>query len=157
MTVNVEKLVNCFGLTHQQLLDGKIINYKTPPKGTQSDESLTLDMKKEGIFLSFDNTISPGKPLKEITLTLHDGNKKWVFPNELPFGLKKEMNRKWVHENFGNPEKSIPPMVIMKEEMGWYDRYSLKKMSTPTTIVFQFDLNEYVETVTFIPTVLLRW
>lgn len=116
MTINITKLVGSFGLTYKQLLDGNIINYKTPPKGKQSDESLALDMKKEGVFLSFDNTVSPGQLLKEITLTLLDNNKEWLFPNELPFGLQKEMSRKWVHEHFGEPEKSIPPMVIMNKK-----------------------------------------
>lgn len=60
MTVNIEKSAGSFGLTHQQLLDGNIINHKTSPKGIQSDEYLTLDMKKEGVFLSFNNTVSPG-------------------------------------------------------------------------------------------------
>lgn len=155
MTVKIDALIHSLGKPWQTIYNSGIITYKTPPKGTQSDEFLTLDMKREGVFLSFEN--NEDKTLGEISLELRTGSKDGVFPNILPAPLKTVMTREWVHEVFGEPEKSTPPEVFMKRQIGWIERYSLKGTENPTTIVFHYDTEEIAEAVTFLPTSKLRW
>lgn len=87
MTVNVETLIHNLGKSYNDLLDAELVPYKTPPTGFSGDPDLSLDMAKEGIYLSF---IRDGRILQEITLhILRPEIKNWCFPNELPFGLKR--------------------------------------------------------------------
>lgn len=88
MTANIEVLMRSPGKPYQAIRDARIIMYKTPPKGTQCDPSLTLDMKKESIFLSFDNDSL--RALSEISLELKSGRKDGAYPDELPIPLKPE-------------------------------------------------------------------
>lgn len=155
MTVKIEALIQSLGKPWQTIYNAGIITYKSPPKGTKTDPVLTLDMKKEGIFLSFDN--NEEKSLGEISLELTAANQGDIFPNELPNPLKPSMSREWVHDTFGEPEKSNPPKVVMTMKVGWIERYSLKGGSVPTTITFYYDMDEIVEAVTFQPTSRLRW
>jgi len=79
MMVNIEALIRSLGKPYQAIRDAEIIMYKTPPQGTQCDPILTLEMKKEGLFLSFDNNTQ--KTLSEITLELISGRQNGVYPN----------------------------------------------------------------------------
>lgn len=107
MTVNVESLIRCLGKTYENILEAGILPYRTKPIGAPRSPNLGLEMAREGIFLSFKRT---GRVLKSITLRLqHDPIKNWVFPNELPSPLQKNMTRQWVHDTFGEPDKSVPP------------------------------------------------
>ena len=155
MTVNVEALVRSLDKPYQAIRDAEIITYKTPPKGTQCDLFLTLDMKKEGIYLSFEN--SPEKILSEITLQLASGRKNGVYPNELFPPLKPDMSREWAHETFGVPDKSIPPKVIFKRSFGWRDCFSIERLHIPVTMVILYGPDEISESVTFLSTSRLRW
>jgi hypothetical protein len=155
MTVNIEALMRSLGKPYKAIRDAGIITYKTPPQGTQCDPSLTLEMKKEGLFLSFDNDAQ--KTLSEITLELISGRQNGIYPNELPTPLKQEMSRQWVHENFGEPDKSIPPEVIFKRSFGWRDRFTVEDFHIPITMVILFGVDELAESVTFLPTAKLRW
>ncbi|WP_248846538.1 DUF6392 family protein, partial [Hafnia paralvei] len=99
MTVNVEKLINSLGKSYLELIDSEVIVYKTPPKGASGSPVLSLEMAREGIFLSF---WRDGRVLKAVTLTIQDDDiTDWVFPNELPPPLQKSMSRQWVHEQMG--------------------------------------------------------
>lgn len=155
MTVNVEALMRSLGKPYQAIRDAGIITYKTPPQGTQCDPFLTLDMKSEGVFLSFDN--DKNKSLSDVTLRIKTNKKGWVFPNELPTPLQQDMSRQWVHESFGDPEKSIPPKVILKTEFGWRDRFTVEDFHIPITMVVLFDSEDMAKTVSFIPTSKIRW
>ncbi|ATA25842.1 pyocin immunity protein [Brenneria goodwinii] len=155
MTVNIEALICSLEKPWQAIRDAGIITYKTPPQGTQCDPYLTLEMKKEGLFLTFDNDAN--KSLSEIVLKLKTEKKDWVFPNELPSPLQQNMSRRWVHETFGDPDKSNPPKVVLKMEIGWIERFTVEDFHIPLTMCVYYDMGEMVEAVTFLPTSRLRW
>ncbi|WP_387691292.1 DUF6392 family protein [Photorhabdus sp. RM71S] len=155
MTVNVEALINSLGKTYQEIFDEGLIPYKTKPSGFSGDEVVCLDMVREGVFLAF---YREGKRLKEITLTLFDEKKPlYQFPNELPSPLVSQMSRQWVHEQFGEPEKSQPPEVIMKRQFGWADLYTVLDFRIPTSMQVDYDLLEQVKSIAFLPTSEVRW
>lgn len=155
MTVNIEALIRGMNKPYQTIRDAGIITYNPPPKGTQHDPFLTLDMKSEGVFLSFDNNES--RPLTDITLRIKTDKKSWKFPGQLPLELQQDMSRQWVHEKFGNPDKSIPPKVLFNMEFGWRDRFTVDGFHTPITMIVLFDMTDMVKSVSFIPTAKLRW
>ncbi len=112
-------------------------------------------MAKEGVFLAFKRD---GRILKEITLSIqHDTLKDWTFPNELPTPLQKRMSRQWVHENFGEPGNSVPPRVIMKQAIGWIERFTVEDFHIPVTMQVRYNMAEMIAAVTFLPTSELRW
>ncbi|MEW9209562.1 DUF6392 family protein [Citrobacter werkmanii] len=155
MTVNVDALINSLGKSYIELVDSGLVVYKSPPKGSSGSPVLSLDMAREGIFLSFwrDRRI-----LKAITLTIQDDEANdWVFPNELPAPLEKKMNRPWVHQHIGEPLRSTPPKVIMKQAFGWTDLYEAKGRAIPTSMQVSYDVMDFVRSVTFMPTADLRW
>lgn len=55
MSLNVEKLIENIGKSYQDIYDQGLIPYKTKPTGTVSDDIAGLNMRREGIFLSFIN------------------------------------------------------------------------------------------------------
>ncbi|EPL9570047.1 DUF6392 family protein [Providencia rettgeri] len=102
MSVNIEALVQRLGDTYDELyLDG-LIPYKTKPQGNSGDDVLTLRMSKEYTFLAFEN---PSKKLTEVTITVlpDDMRNGWMFPNDIPFGLKQVITERWLYEHFGSP------------------------------------------------------
>ncbi|HBT3269051.1 TPA: hypothetical protein MBF47_005394, partial [Klebsiella pneumoniae] len=68
MNIDVETLVKQLGKDHQEIYDSGLIKYKTKPTATAGYDTATLDMKREGLFFSFEN--DKNKTFKEITLTL---------------------------------------------------------------------------------------
>ncbi|WP_145515814.1 DUF6392 family protein [Yersinia aleksiciae] len=155
MTVNVEALIRSLGNSYQEIFDAGLIPYKTEPKGAPSSQKLSLDMAKEGVFLSFKRD---GKILKEISLSIeNDKVKNWEFPNELPPPLQKIMSREWVHETFGQPDNVVPPKVIAKLTFGWVERFTIEGFHIPITMRIAYDIKEMVKDVTFLPTSELRW
>jgi len=87
MIVNIDALINSLGKSYSELVDSAMIVYKSPPRGSSGSPELSLDMAREGIFLSF---WRDGRILKAITLTIQDDkNTEWMFPNELPAPLEK--------------------------------------------------------------------
>ena len=87
MNIDVETLVKQLGKDHQEIYDSGLIKYKTKPTATAGYDTATLDMKREGLFFSFEN--DKNKTFKEITLTLEDDDiTDWVFPNSMPFNLE---------------------------------------------------------------------
>ncbi|PLR43209.1 MULTISPECIES: DUF6392 family protein [Yersiniaceae] len=155
MTVNVDAMVNSLGKSYIELVDSGLVVYKSPPKGASGSPVLSLDMAREGIFLSFWRN---GRILKAVTLTIQDDETTdWVFPNELPAPLKKKMTRSWVHENIGSPLRSTPPKVIMRRAFGWTDLYEAKGRPVPTSMQISYDVMDNVRSVTFMLTAELRW
>ncbi|WP_391527934.1 DUF6392 family protein [Photorhabdus akhurstii] len=155
MTVNIGALINSLGKSYQEIFDEGLIPYKTKPTGSSGDEVICLDMVKEGVFLAF---YREGKRLKEITLTLLDEKKPlYQFPNELPSPLVPLMSRQWVHEQFGEPEKSLPPRKRLTKKIGWTELYTLLDSRIPTSMQVDYDLLERVRLVTFLPTSAVRW
>ncbi|EEL2011256.1 pyocin immunity protein [Salmonella enterica] len=155
MTVNVNALIHSLEKTYQELVDAGLITYKTMPESSSGEPNIHLNMAKEGVFLSFkrDNRI-----FKEMTLRIQNEKiKNWVFPNELPLELQKEMTREWVHKKFGTPMRSIAPQIIMRKEFGWCDLYSIDKTPIPVSMQFDYDTRDFVKTITFLPTSELRW
>jgi len=155
MTVNIEALIRSLDKPYQTIRDAGIMTYKTPPQGTQSDPVLTLKMKSEGVSLTFDNDAD--KALSEILLNIQNDKKDWVLPNKLPSPLQQDMSRQWVHETFGDPDKSTPPEVFMKMKIGWIERFTIEDFHMPLTMCIYYDMDEMVEAVTFLPTHRLRW
>ncbi|PLR41973.1 DUF6392 family protein [Chimaeribacter arupi] len=155
MTVNVDAMINSLGKSYIELVDSGLVVYKSPPKGASGSPVLSLDMAREGIFLSF---WRDGRILKAVTLTIQDDETTdWMFPNELPAPLEKKMTRSWVHEHFGEPLRSTPPKVIMKRAFGWTDLYEADGRPIPTNMQISYDVMDNVRSVTFMPTSELRW
>ncbi|MBI0274716.1 pyocin immunity protein [Hafnia alvei] len=155
MTVDVSKLINCLGKNYLELINSGLIAYKSPPIASSGDPDLSLNMAKEGLFLSFKRD---GRILQAIVLKIqNDKAKDWIFPNELPSPLQKSMSRQWVHEHIGAPLRCIPPKVIMKRAFGWTDLYEAKGLSIPTSMQISYDMIDKVRSVTYMPTSELRW
>ena len=155
MSVNVEALINSLGKTYQEIFDAGLIPYKRKPTVFSGDPDISLDMVKEGVYLSFNRS---DRVLNEITLTFIDDDKKnWIFPNELKLPLKKYMPRDYFHEFFGTPVKSSPPEIILKRQFGWIELYSVEGRCQPTSMQVNYTLDEVVKTITFLLTSTVRW
>lgn len=155
MTVNINELISSLGKSYLELTDSGLITYKSPPTASSGDPDLSLDMAKEGLFLSFKRD---GRVLQAIVLKIqNDKVKDWVFPNTLPAPLQQKMSRQWVHEHIGEPLRSIPPQVVMRRAFGWTDLYEAKNCAIPTAMQISYDVMESVRSVTFMPTAELRW
>ncbi|MCC8375175.1 MULTISPECIES: DUF6392 family protein [Photorhabdus] len=155
MTIDVEELINSLGKTYQEIFNEGLIPYKTKPIGFAGDLDISLNMTKEGIYLSFKRV---SKVLFAIELTLIDEKKpQYRFPNELSSPLVPMMSRQWVHEHFGSPEKSLPPQKILKRDIGWTELYTLLDFHIPTSMQINYDLLERVKVVAFLPTSEVRW
>ncbi len=155
MNVNVEALMHSLGKSYSDLLDDGLIPYKTPPTGFSGDPDLRLDMAKEGVYLSFQRN---GRILKGIILRIqNDKVKGWIFPNDLPLGLKKEMCREWVHSSYGKPLRTVEPKFIMRRAVGRADLYLIAHFSPDLYMQIRYDLNDKVQKVAFIPHSELRW
>lgn len=155
MTVNVEALINGIGRTYQDLFDGGLIPYKTKPTGYPGDPDLTLDMAREGVHLTFKRD---SRQLWSVILSIqHDSIRDWSFPNELPTPLKNSMSRHFVHEEFGDPDKCSPPEVIMNKKFGWTDLFTIVDFHIPLSMQVNYDVEDMVTSVVFLPTSELRW
>jgi len=150
MKVNIEKLIKQIGKAYQDIYDQDLIPYKTKPTGTVSDDIARLDMRREGIFLSFIN--NQEKNLKEVTLRLEDENKTdWLFPNLLPFGLEAVMTQKWVRERFGHPMIYTEAQIIMTIYVGVEKTYTLPVPDQNIAVTFSYNKYFFVSRITFIP------
>lgn len=69
MTINVEDLIRCLGNTYENILEVGVLPYRTKPTGAPGSSNLSLEMTREGVFLSFKRT---GRILKSITLRLQN-------------------------------------------------------------------------------------
>ncbi|MEI9535610.1 DUF6392 family protein [Moellerella wisconsensis] len=128
MSVNIEALVLRLGDTYEEIYNDGLIPYKTKPQGNSGDDVVTLDMKKESVFLSFDN---PSKKLREITITLipDDMRNGWTFPNDIPFGLKQIMTEQWVHEHYGLPIRTGKEKIIADIPFGKTETFIINESS----------------------------
>ncbi|SQI44069.1 Uncharacterised protein [Leminorella richardii] len=155
MTVNVEALIRSLGKSYHEIMEARLIPYQTEPKGFSGSPNLSIDMKKEGVFLSFKRE---GRVLQGIELIIiYEKVKNWVFPNELPSPLKTNMSRSWVHDTFGPPDGNVPPKTILKKQYGWTDKFTVEGFHIPITMQMHYDLNDQVERIYFLPTSELRW
>lgn len=124
MSLNVEKFIENLGESYQEIYGQRLTLYRTKQTGSVSDDIARLDMKREGIFLSFVNNLE--KNLEEVTLRLEDENKTdWLFPNLLPFGLEAVMTQKWVRDKFGHPMIYTDAQIIMTIYVGVKEFYIL--------------------------------
>lgn len=154
MTVNVEALINSLGKTYQEIFDAGLIPYKTKPTGDSGSDYVSLDMVREGIYLAFKRK---NKTLFDITLTLINDDLSYIFPNQLPSPLLPKMSRQWIHEQFGEPEKSQSPQWIMKRYFGWVELYTIEDFHIPISMQIDYDSYEKVKEVTFLPTSEVSW
>jgi len=155
MTVNVEALIYSLGKSYNDLLDTGLITYKTPPTGFSGASDISLDMALEGIYLSFRRE---GRILEDVILNIQRPEiKNWDFPNDLPFGLEKNMSLRRVHAVFGEPIRSVPPKVIMNRDIGCADLYAIDGLHIPVSMQVRYDMDEMVKSVSFFPTSELRW
>ncbi|KLN95745.1 DUF6392 family protein [Moellerella wisconsensis] len=153
MSVNIEALVQRLGDTYNELYNDGLIPYKTKPQGNSGDDVVTLRMKKESVFLSFDN---PSKKLSQVTMTLIPDNVKnqWVFPNKIPFGLEQVMSDVWFYEHIGNPIRQAPEEVILGIPIGKTEVFKLsittRSMESIAMIVsFHPEMKMLAQEVTF--------
>ncbi|MCC8373736.1 MULTISPECIES: DUF6392 family protein [Photorhabdus] len=154
MVINVEAIINSLGKTYQEIFDEGLIPYKTKPSGYPGDSDISLDMAKEGTFLSFDRET---KTFIEMTLTLLIPERpSFVFPNNMPYPLIKEMNHQWVDKNLGKPIKSAPLFEALTYRFGWTYLYSYQGKSEISMQVLH-DVLDRVSRVTFLPTSEVRW
>ncbi|MBS9429712.1 MULTISPECIES: DUF6392 family protein [Photorhabdus] len=154
MVVDVEALINSLGKTYQDIYDEGLIPYKTKPSGFSGDKTISLNMAKEGVFLSFNRET---KVFIEMTLTLIVPDRpSFVFPNDIPYPLNKEMNRQWIDDNLGKPTKTAPPFKALKREFGWTYLYSYQGKQG-ISMQISHDVLDRVSRVTFLPTSRVRW
>lgn len=147
MTVNIVAMINSLCKTYHEMIDENIIPYKTKPAGESGDPDLDLDMVKEGVFLSFKRD---GLIFQEMTLRIQrDDVKEWFFPNDLPSPLKRQTSRQWIHENFGKPDKLVPPRKVAKKTFGWTERYTIEDFNIPITMQVSYDLEEMIKKINF--------
>lgn len=155
MTVNIEALIRSLGKSYSEIIDAGLIYYKTKPTGFSGTPEIGLDMTKEGIYLSFKRD---GRILQSIEISIQNEKvKNWIFPNELPSPLQKNMSRQWVHDIFGDPDKSTLPKVIMNKPFGRADLFTVEGFHIPISMQVRYDLDEMVKSVMFLPTSELRW
>ncbi|OTA20402.1 hypothetical protein Xbed_01432 [Xenorhabdus beddingii] len=155
MTIDVKVLINNLGVSYKEILNSGFIPYKTKPSGDSGDDYVSLNMAKEGVYLAFHRD---NMSLFNVTLTLlDDGKKNYTFPNKLPAFLKPLMSRQWVHQQFGKPEKSTSPQMIMNKYFGWVDMYSTIYFEVPVSMQLDYDLQENVKEVTFFLTSEVSW
>jgi len=155
MTVNIEALINKLGKSYDEIFADGLIPYKSKPTGYPGDPELSIEMAKEGIHLAFKRD---GKRLFAIGLILLNEKKpKYRFPGDLPSPLVPEMSRQWVHEQFGEPDKFLPPRKRLRKDIGYTDLFTVTDFQTPTSMQISYDLHEHVRLVTFISTAELRW
>ncbi|MGK3143418.1 DUF6392 family protein [Pantoea sp. C2G6] len=147
-------MINSLVKSYAKLVDSGLVVYKSPPKGASGSPVLSLDMGREGIFLSFWRA---GRIIKAITLTIQEDNSTdWMFPDDLPAHLEKQMTRPWVHDHPGEPLTSIPSKVIMKRNFGCTNLYEAKDWSVSTSMQINYDVTDSVRPVTFMPISELR-
>lgn len=150
MNIDVEGLVKKLGCPYQEIYDDGLIPYKKKPYGSVSDDVASLEMKREGIFLSFFN--NPEKNLREVTLTLEDESQTdWLFPNPMPLGLEPVMTQKWVRARLGMPMIYADAKIIMTIYIGVKEAYSLPVPNQGIAATFTYNKNLFVERVTFYP------
>jgi hypothetical protein len=155
MSINVEALIRCLGKGYQEIFDAGFIPYKTKPTSSSGDPDLSLNMPKEGVYLSFKRD---GRILQAVEVDIqNDKIKGWEFPNDLPAPLKKSMSRQWIHEHLGVPERSAPPEVFMKKAFGWTELYAIEGFHMPISMQVSYDLIEMAKSLTFLPTDEVRW
>ncbi|WP_347254229.1 DUF6392 family protein [Leminorella grimontii] len=149
MAIDVGKLIKQLGKPYLEIFEQGLIPYKTKPSGTVSDYNRILDMKREGIFLSFVN--NQDITLKEVTLRLEDENKTdRLFPNVLPFGLEPVMTQQWVRDQFGHPVAYVDACVVMKTYVGVKEMYVLPAPNHNIAAVFTYSKDFFVQKVTFV-------
>ncbi|EAV9333972.1 pyocin immunity protein, partial [Salmonella enterica] len=145
MTLHIEKLIENLGNEYNSIFEAGIIPYKTIPKGFPGDPILSLNMAREGVCLSFsrDRYI-----LLSIDLNIQNNKiKSWKFPNELPFGLKCNMNLKSVHDELGIPLKTLPSKFIMNSFVGRADLYSINGFHLPISLQIRYDDVETIKSL----------
>ncbi|WP_159282980.1 DUF6392 family protein [Rahnella variigena] len=150
MNIDVENLIKKLNKPYMVIYNKGLIPYKTEPYGSISDDEASLDMKREGMFLSFIN--NEEKILKAVTLRLEVGGKTdWLFPNPMPFGLKPVMTQQWVRERFGLPMIYVSSQVVMRFYIGIKEFYPLPAPNQKIVASFTYDIDLFVESVTFYP------
>ena len=155
MTVNISSLITYLGASYKDIRDAGLIPYSTEPKGHSGSPTLSLEMAREGIFLSFKRE---GKILKEITLYIQKSNVvNWVFPNKLPAPLQCSMSREWILKTLGSPDGSVQPRKVLKHFLGWADKYHILNTNIPITMQIDYDLTDMVMEISYILTTELRW
>ncbi|WP_145507962.1 DUF6392 family protein [Yersinia alsatica] len=155
MTVNVEALIRSLGKSYSEIIDAGLIPYKTKPTGFSGTPEIGLDMAKEGLYLSFKRD---GRILQSIEIHIqNDKVKNWIFPNELPSPLLKSMSLQWMHDIFGEPDKSTPPKVVMNKTFGRADLFTVEGFHIPINMQVRYDLSDMVKSVMFLPTSEIRW
>ncbi|WP_413496092.1 DUF6392 family protein [Morganella psychrotolerans] len=128
MSVNIQALVQRLGDTYDELYNDGLIPYKTKPQGNSGNDVVTLDMKKEYVFLAFDN---PSKKLREITITVipDDMRNGWRFPNDIPFGLEQVMTKWSLREHLGSPIRTANEKIVMGIPLGKMEVFKFKNDS----------------------------
>lgn len=155
MTVNVNALIKHIGKSYKEICEAKLIPYSTGPKGHSGSPTISLEMVKEGVVLSF---LRENRTLKEITLYIQrDGINNWTFPNDLPQPLQHEMSRDWIMATFGQPSGSVAPRKVLRHSLGWVDKYQLSDTYIPVTMQIDYDLSGFVKEVSYIITSEMRW
>ncbi|WP_336221596.1 DUF6392 family protein [Citrobacter amalonaticus] len=150
MSINIETLVKQLGKPYQEIYDMGLMPYKTKPYGSVSDSVASLDMKREGVSLSFIN--NQEKKLKEVTLKLEDdGKADWIFPNQMPFGLEPVMAQQWVRARFGLPMIYADAETIMTIYIGVKEVYALPAPYQHIAAAFTYNKDLFVEHITFYP------
>lgn len=148
MSINVELLIKQLGKPYDDIFGQGLIPYKTKPHGPVDEDEADLDMKREGILLTFSNTSEMN--LKEVTLRLEDqGKTDWLFPNQMPFNMQPVMTQQWVRSVFGFPMIYAESEIILTIYIGVKEAYVLPVPNQYIVATFTYNRDLFVEAVTF--------
>lgn len=155
MSIDLKAIINSLGMPYNDMCEHGLITYKTKPKGDSGSPTVTLDMAKEGVLLTFDRE---SMKLIELTFRLKDArNEKYQFPSELPAPLWKDMTFSEVRNRFGEPTHTHPPHKIVNRSYGGVDYYLLEKTASSVMMLIRYNIVKEAISVTFKPASMVQW
>ncbi|WP_445495878.1 DUF6392 family protein [Photorhabdus sp. SF281] len=131
-------------VNYEYLVKNGQLSRDIEPSSLSDDDYVSYHLVDEGIYLAFRQEDMAFFHMA--LFIIDDDNTLHSF--ECSSGdiiFKPGMSRKDMHEEYGQPKKSIPPKIIMNEYYGWMDCYDISQ----TEMKFRYDSSEKLKTVSF--------
>ena len=124
--IDVKRMIAMMNMTYQSIVNEGVLKESQKPKPQFSgDDELTLNIKREGIILTFDRK---SQCLININLILIKAEQpNYRFSNNLPNPLKPEMTKEYVYQAMGKPYESKLPIKIMGRMVGGIEHFRLNR------------------------------
>lgn len=151
MSLNVLGLIQNIGNSFESIqLSGLIPGNRKIKPNFSGDDTLHLDSKREGVYLTFDRKTR--KLMGVYLQLLIDEKPNYRFPNTLPMPLIAEMNLQWIRQTLGEPINSQEPRYFLKRWFGREDQYNLLKSEHGAiSVCINYDMEDKVISVAFLP------